>query len=75
MSSRSSHLHPASGLLAAPRAPQFGLWWKRLAQFRRAWATRRQLAELDPRLLRDIGLTEGEALREISRAPWDPGPR
>lgn len=75
MSSRSSHLHAASGLLATRRAPQVRLWWKRVPQFWRAWTTRRQLAELDPRLLRDIGLTEGEALREISRAPWDPGPR
>lgn len=75
MSSRSSLLHPASRLLTAPRAPQVGLWVKQLAAFWRAWETRRQLAELDPRMLRDIGVTEGEALREVSRAPWDLGPR
>lgn len=35
------------------------------------WRTRRILAELDPRLLRDIGVSRGQALTEIARAPWD----
>lgn len=40
----------------------------------RAWAERRRqriaLAELDRRLLRDIGLTPGEALRESGKPFW-----
>ncbi|UFN48962.1 DUF1127 domain-containing protein [Roseomonas sp. OT10] len=40
----------------------------------RAIATRRQLAEMTPRLLSDIGVTRAEALREASRPPWDLGP-
>ena len=35
------------------------------------WRTRRILAELDPRLLRDIGISRGQALDEVGRAPWD----
>ncbi len=32
---------------------------------------RRRLGELDPHLLRDIGLSEHEALREAGRPLWD----
>ena len=42
-----------------------------LAEMRRAWRTRRLLAEMDDRLLADIGVGRGEALMEASRAPWD----
>jgi uncharacterized protein YjiS (DUF1127 family) len=44
------------------------------AGFRRAWrvvTTRQALAELDDRMLRDIGLTRAEVLAELNRAPWD----
>ena len=47
----------------------------RLAAMRRARRTRRLLAEMDDRLLSDIGIGRGEALTEASRAPWDIGPR
>ena len=43
----------------------------RLAEMRRAHRTRRLLAEMDDRLLSDIGIGRGEALMEVSRAPWD----
>ena len=43
----------------------------RLAEMRRAQRTRRLLAEMDDRLLSDIGIGRGEALMEASRAPWD----
>ncbi|WP_230374164.1 DUF1127 domain-containing protein [Pontivivens ytuae] len=33
--------------------------------------TRAQLAKLDDHMLRDLGLTEGEALREARRPFWD----
>ena len=36
--------------------------------------TRRDLARLDERLLRDIGLTRHEADMEVSRTPWDVPP-
>ena len=37
--------------------------------------SRRELAELDPRLLRDIGTLPGEARAEATRAPWDIRPQ
>jgi uncharacterized protein YjiS (DUF1127 family) len=41
----------------------------------RAVRTRRQLAEMDDRMLRDIGISRLDALREAERAPWDLTPR
>lgn len=52
-------------------APPVSGWAGWVARFWRAHETRRQLAELDPRLLRDIGVTQSEARREADRAPWD----
>ncbi|AHM04421.1 hypothetical protein roselon_02070 [Roseibacterium elongatum DSM 19469] len=37
------------------------------------WRQRRQLAALDAHARRDIGLTEGEALREALRPAWSLG--
>jgi len=34
------------------------------------WRQRRHLAALDDRARRDIGLTEGEAMREAMRPAW-----
>lgn len=44
---------------------------------RRMWiavATRNQLAELDDRLLQDLGLSRADVVREVGRAPWDTTP-
>lgn len=40
-----------------------------------AAASRRQLAQLDDRMLADIGLGRAEAIAEADRAPWDLAPR
>jgi uncharacterized protein YjiS (DUF1127 family) len=43
-----------------------------------AWrnaVTRRELAELDDRMLADIGVTRAAVLREMDRFPWDASPR
>jgi len=43
-----------------------------------AWrnaATRRELVELDDRMLADIGVTRAVARDEIERLPWDDRPR
>ncbi len=37
--------------------------------------TRRELAELDERMLADIGITRSEAMAEAARTPWDHGTR
>lgn len=58
--------------LARPAAhrPRQGLvgWLLSLLAIRRQ---RRRLASLDAAMLRDIGLTRDDALREAGRAPWD----
>ena len=35
------------------------------------WRTRRALAELEPHLLADVGLTAEEAEKEANRPAWD----
>lgn len=47
------------------------------AVMRRMWVavtTRRELAELDERMLRDLGLSKADVSREVARAPWDTVP-
>jgi uncharacterized protein YjiS (DUF1127 family) len=44
----------------------------------RAWrnaVTRREMADLDDRMLADIGVTRGAVLAEKDRFPWDDRPR
>jgi uncharacterized protein YjiS (DUF1127 family) len=52
---------------------------RRLARVaNRAWrnaVTRRELAELDDRMLADIGVTRAAVLAEVDRFPWDGRPR
>ncbi|HYZ34439.1 MAG TPA: DUF1127 domain-containing protein [Crenalkalicoccus sp.] len=38
-------------------------------------ASRRLLARLDDRMLKDIGISRADALAEARRVPWDLGPR
>ncbi len=45
---------------------RFGLWHL----WHQRWQQRRQLAELDAHLLRDIGVTPREAFREVSKPFW-----
>lgn len=45
-----------------------------LRRLRRAWqvvATRHVLAEMDDRMLADIGISRADAQLEANRAPWD----
>lgn len=44
-----------------------------LQRMHRAIETRRTLAALDDRMLKDIGIGRAEALAEAGRAPWDLG--
>ena len=53
------HVAPAK----APRPGLRAIW--------RAVRTRRELAAMDDRMLRDIGISRVDALREADRAPWD----
>jgi len=39
-----------------------------------AWQSRRILAAMSERELRDIGISRSDALREAARWPWDLGP-
>ena len=71
--------HHVSALLAFSRPrrskrPSHSLA-RRMALMLEAWRSRHILAELDARLLKDIGISRGEAQAEIARAPWDFEPR
>ena len=59
-------LAPLARLAPAPKAPRLGLraMWRSIQ-------TRRQLAEMDDRMLRDIGISRADALQEADRLPWD----
>jgi hypothetical protein len=61
---------------AGPRrhVPRSGTGWLDwLTITLRVVTTRRQLAQMDDRMLKDIGITRSEALMEAERAPWDIG--
>ncbi|MDR3524396.1 MAG: DUF1127 domain-containing protein [Acetobacteraceae bacterium] len=64
---------PISQTLAAP----FLSWSRRLdvhARLAYAWrvlSTRETLRELEPRMLRDVGITRHDAVQEINRPVWD----
>lgn len=60
--------------MATTRPNALGAFARALAQAFRAATTRRELAEMDDRMLRDIGLTRSDALAEAARKPWDAGP-
>ena len=62
-----SRLPAALGVL---RAGFLG-WAGHVTRFWRAHESRRQLAELDAHLLRDIGITALDAQLEAARKPWD----
>jgi uncharacterized protein YjiS (DUF1127 family) len=46
-------------------------WFAGLRRALQAIESRRHLAEMDRRMLADIGLSRAEALEEARRAPWD----
>ena len=53
----------------APRPSSNWLAW--LGAVLHAIETRRRLAEMDDRMLKDIGISRADALEEAGRAPWD----
>lgn len=57
----------------APIMPALRLqgFWDAILMGWRGVQTRRQLAEMDERMLADIGISRADALREAGRAPWD----
>lgn len=69
MSAQLSPLPSARRLPARFGMPKVSFAW--LTCLWRAYDTRRQLAELDAHLLRDIGLTPLDARLEMARKPWD----
>jgi uncharacterized protein YjiS (DUF1127 family) len=64
--------HTGRPYLAVPSLPSL---LSSLAAMLRAVQTRRQLAQMDDRMLRDIGISRADALMEAGRAPWDLGCR
>jgi uncharacterized protein YjiS (DUF1127 family) len=62
--------HAFQAQVAAPSG-----WFARLRRTLQAIESRRHLAEMDRRMLADIGISRSEALEEAARAPWDLAPR
>ena len=58
---------------AASRGVRTPSLWAMLTAMLRARQTRRLLAEMDDRLLADIGVSRGDAATEASRPFWDLG--
>ena len=61
-------------VFTSPRAPLRsvpGKLWVAACAMVRVRSTRRLLAEMEPRMLSDIGLSHGQAHREASRPFWD----
>ncbi|HWT10347.1 MAG TPA: DUF1127 domain-containing protein [Roseomonas sp.] len=55
-----------------PSPAQHGTGWTDwLRRVLHAIESRRHLAEMDRRMLADIGISRSEALEEAARAPWD----
>lgn len=73
----SAHLRPRTLVQPARRRRRAGRqgWLAWLAALLQAIRTRRELAAMDARMLKDIGLTRSDAYEEIRRAPWDFGER
>lgn len=67
MAAHSDTRTPSGITITVPRPWASALAWIGAAMDRRT--QRRRLASLDPRLLRDIGLTQAQALDE-ARRPW-----
>ena len=60
-----SHCRPRTKATAKPGILARLLFWNRI------WVERQALKDLEPHLLKDIGLTEDEARRESRRPSWD----
>lgn len=69
----SAHLlrRPLASASVRPVRAAHRSWLAWLARMLRAIETRRHLAEMDARMLKDIGITRLDAYEEIRRAPWD----
>jgi len=54
-----------------------GLKWlmARLVEMRRTIEGRRAIAQMDARMLADIGMSRADAQEEMRRKPWDTMPR
>jgi len=68
-------LHQSTSEHALPLAPAQGLW-RNLAALIATWQSRakqrRELQEMEPRILRDLGLSKAEAAFESAKPFWRP---
>lgn len=69
-----THSLPASHPIRTGASQRIS-WFAWLRRVLDAAESRRQLAEMDARMLSDIGISRAEALDEAARAPWDLAPR
>lgn len=69
------HVHKMNSAIEASH-PRMGVLWPVLRDLIAVWCARarqrRDLAELEPRLLRDIGLSRADAAMEAAKPFWLP---
>ena len=70
---------PIASLVPASPAAAFGGTWRgalsRLLLAYRTVVSRPKLLEMEAQMLKDIGITHGQAVQEARRMPWDVAPR
>ncbi|WP_158639015.1 DUF1127 domain-containing protein [Elioraea rosea] len=74
MSALDAARSPANAGLAGAALPASASLWTVVRRMWVAVTTRNQLAELDDRMLHDLGLSRADVVREVARAPWDTAP-
>lgn len=72
MSARTVH---SAGFIPDRSPVGFGQAWRTFRAMLEARRTRRILADMDGRMLADIGVGPGDALIEAERPMWDVAPR
>ncbi|MCQ4162830.1 DUF1127 domain-containing protein [Roseomonas sp. GC11] len=75
MSAQIGSASPLPAALRKARSQRPAGWMATLRHLLRLMETRQHLAELDDRLLRDIGMSRPDAQHEARRPVWDYIPR
>jgi|GEM_PF-1482658 len=70
LSAATDELNPFNPVPAPRKTSLLLRLWLRLEQWHRRWIDRRLLAEMDDRMLKDMGISSADALKESSKPFW-----